>query len=101
MNRHMNAEGSSRPQLPMIAADVKRLTEKEARVIGATAMDLQKLRALRNEMMGGGSVSFKTKHGLSAFNLDAAASAAVMALLLERLSLVLIQFDVQLEEPIE
>jgi hypothetical protein len=78
----------------LIIAEPKRMTEQEARMVGAYAMDLSKLRQLRNAASGSGQIT--TRDGqvyLTGEDLQ-----AVLSLLIERNSVFLTSFNIQLDE---
>lgn len=85
--------------LPVIAPPKGRLTESEARLIGAAANRIVNLRGLRASQSGGGSLAVTTKTGTVSLTLTREDTETVLALLVERESLLLTQFDIELDAP--
>lgn len=85
--------------LPVIAKPKGRMSEAEARVVGAAASRIVNLRHLYNDCNIGGSLSVATRNGTVSQALTKADLQAILALMIEREALVLIQFDVDIDEP--
>lgn len=85
--------------LPTVAAPKGRLTEREVRILGASANRLVNLRDLQASQVGSGSLSATTKTGTVSLTLRREDIEAVLALLVERESSLLLQFDVELDTP--
>jgi hypothetical protein len=85
--------------LPALAPPKGRLTEAEARVIGAAANRLPNLRGLQAAQAGSGSLTVTTKNGAVSLTLTREDLGAILALLVEREACLLTQFDIELDAP--
>lgn len=85
--------------LPTVTAPKGRLTEREVRTLGASANRLVNLRDLQATQVGSGSLSVTTKTGTVSLTLRREDIETVLSLLVERESLLLLQFDVELDAP--
>ena len=75
----------------------KRMTEREARLAGATSNMLLGLRGALSQGIAGGSLTIKTNNGSQSITLKIAEVEALIGLLIERDEAFLIGLDIELE----
>lgn len=85
--------------LPAISPPKGRLTEAEARVIGAAANRIANLRSLLASASGNGSLTVTAGTGTVALTMTREDLTATLSLLIEREAALLTQFDVELATP--
>jgi len=84
--------------LPTVAKPKGRMTEAEARVVGASANRIVNLRGLQvSAANASGSLTVNAKSGAVSLVLTSQDVEACLALLIEREACLLTQFDIELE----